>query len=320
MRVNHQTEKLLRHKKGEDTIYTIIDIGGSYVKHCLMDEKGIIQEHGKFKTPLDSLESFLNALFSIVEKHKKVGSTGISICCPGIVDSDAGVVYYGGHVPLLHEVNLKQIFNQKYDLPVFVENDGKAAALAELWMNEENRSKNIIVLILGSGIGGGIIVNGELLRGKNFSAGEVSYMIEHIHEDSKKVNLYGYEASAPRMMKRICELNGLEETAEGEDIFNYIYPENELSWNVFRNYSQKIAKMILSLQHIIDPDKFIISGGITKQPMVLNQIRAEIKEIQAYEHPPFLSTPIIEQSKILDGANLHGSLYHILQRTGKQTI
>lgn len=293
-------------------IYLVFDIGGTFTKFFLTDVKATTFKKGKFLTPKSSLEGLLNSMFSVVTENLNLGIDGISICCPGIVDSKNGIVYSGGNVSVLHQVQLKKIFQEKYNIPVSIENDGKAAALSEIWTNKNGENDTVVVLVLGTGIGGGIIINGQLLRGKNFSAGEVSYMIEHISEETQQVKLFGYETSAPVMLEKIKIINNLSNDSEGEEIFSYITPDNKESWTIFLEYCSKVASMIISLQHVIDPDRFVIGGGITKQEVVVKQIQKQLEILYDWDHPKFLTVPVIKQSNNLDEANFLGALYNLL--------
>lgn len=294
-------------------MYMVFDIGGSSVKYAILDRSGNIYVKDKFPTPKESLDLLMLNMFGVIDCYEAYKVKGISICCPGVVDSYQGIVYYGGCLSYLHEVGLKEILIKRYNIPVSIENDGKAAALAELWRGGVNDSKHAVVMVLGSAIGGGIVINGKLHRGQNFSAGEVSYMIgDPIEDQNSTYKMCGFDASAPLMVAEIAKMNGLPVNTDGEVVFKYINEENEDSWRVFCEYCHKIARMIVSLQYVIDPERFIICGGISNQRIVRNQIMNEVRKIYK-ANPMYLLLPVIDNSQLNNDANLYGALYHFLE-------
>lgn len=293
-------------------MYMVFDIGGTFVKYAILDRSGNIFIQGKFPTPQQSLDELLLEMFSTLERYEEYEVKGISICCPGVVDSYQGVVYYGGCLTYLHEVNLKQKFIEKFKLPVSIENDGKAAALAELWRGGVNQSKHAVILVLGSAIGGGIVIDGKLHRGQHFSAGEVSYMVGDPTDQPGIFKMCGFDACAPKMISDIAEANGLSPDTDGRIVFEYIKKENAASWSIFTEYCRKIAKMIVSLQYILDPERFIICGGISAQPLVCEQIMKEVEQIYK-KNPMYLLMPVVENSTLNNDANLYGALYHFFE-------
>ena len=298
-------------------MYVVFDIGGSSAKYALLDKSGNIHNKGKFPTPEKSFDYLMLTMFEVVDRYLfsalDYEVKGISICCPGVVDSYQGIVYYGGCLTYLHEINLKEIFLTRYHIPVSVENDGKAAALAELWRGGVSGSKNAVVMVLGSAIGGGIIIDGKLHRGQNFSAGEVSYMVgDPVENQSFAYKMCGFDASVPKMVSEIAQLNGLAADTDGEIVFNYVHKENEISWKLFCEYCHKVARMIVSLQYVLDPEKFIICGGISQQRVVHKQIITEVRKMYQ-ANPMYLLLPVIENSQLNNDANLYGALYHFLE-------
>ena len=158
--------------------YLVIDAGGTAVKYALMNESAKILERGKFPTPgyVDhTLEDFLQRLDVVVEKYQKQ-IEGIAVSMRGMLDSRKGYCVTGGMLAYFSEVPVVQLLEQRYKLPVTIENDGKCAALAEKWKGSLKDCRNGAVVVLGTGVGGGIIIDHKLYRGGHFTAGEYSYI------------------------------------------------------------------------------------------------------------------------------------------------
>src|SRR4051812_3832336 len=149
-------------------MYLVIDIGGTFIKYALMSQAGSIIEKRKKRTPTTNLSEFTEMLFSIIEEHNVKELNGIASSCPGTIDVNKGTIYHGGLLPFLHEVHLVKIIKEQYGIEVTIENDAKCAALAELWLGSVKEANDSVVLVLGSGFGGGIIIDGKLHRGFHF--------------------------------------------------------------------------------------------------------------------------------------------------------
>ena len=150
-----------------------IDIGGTFIKYGLIHENYRISNKGKVKTPNTTTEDFLNELKSLYDSYKEE-IRGIAISAPGRI-SEEGVMLTAGILEYLEGFNLAQELSEVCDgISVTVENDGKAAALCEATIGSGKDYPNSVALIFGTGIGGGVIINKEILRGCYLIAGEFS--------------------------------------------------------------------------------------------------------------------------------------------------
>ncbi|GGH68284.1 sugar kinase [Paenibacillus silvae] len=292
-------------------MYLVIDIGGTFIKYGVMSESGKLLFRGKEGIQRSGLQELLHDLYSIVDKQNMEQIQGIALSCPGTVDVETGVIYHGGSFPFLHEVNLAKLLADRYHTDVSIENDGKCAAMAELWLGSVKHAKDSVVMVLGSGIGGGIIVDGKLQRGKNLSAGEISYIMSRVDPVTKEAAYFGLESSAVEMVKRIGEMKGLENPADGEAVFEYIKQQDADACDVFDTYCTQIAVQIMNLQYILDPEVFAIGGGISAQPVVLERIQWAIEELKRI-NPLHKASPHITACTFGNDANLYGALYHFL--------
>ncbi|MGG7618141.1 ROK family protein [Bacillus coreaensis] len=295
-------------------MYIVIDIGGTFIKYALMNSEGDIVKKRNRPTPTTNLSDFKQVIFSIIEEHDLFHVKGIAISCPGIIDVDSGTIYHGGLLPFLHDVNLVDIIYEKYEMYVSIENDGKCAALAELWMGNVKDAKDSVVLVLGSGVGGGIIIDGKLHRGFNLSAGEISYVMSEVNQQTREGKLVGIESSAVKMVTRIAELKNLNDTTDGKAVFEFINAHDKEANEIFNEYCIQLGTQILNLQYILDPEIFAIGGGISSQPVVLERIKWAINELKE-KNPIHTAKPKIVTCRFGSDANLYGALYHFLLKT-----
>lgn len=156
--------------------YLSIDIGGTNLKYALIDEKGHILEKDRVKTDAKNLTAFMENMYEVIDSYQDQFE-GIAICAPGKIDTENKIIYFGGALKFLDGLNLQDALGDKYNVPISVENDGKAAALSEQWLGELRGVDTGVAITLGTGVGGGVVVNNHLLHGWTFQAGELSWMI-----------------------------------------------------------------------------------------------------------------------------------------------
>lgn len=294
--------------------YLSIDVGGTFMKIALVDRSGSVVERDKLSTPMEK-DLFLQAVDQIVETYKdRVRAVCMSV--PGKVDTKTGTVYFGGSLPFLHEVSLKEHVESTFHIPTSVMNDGKAAAMAELWNGQLKDVENGIVMILGTGVGGGIIANGQLLQGSHFQAGELSYMISESSSQAvlEFERLYGSTGSAVGMVERIGTALGLANPKDGLAVFEYINQKEEVAYRLFQTYCLTIAKLIYNVQTVVDAQRVLIGGGISAQPIVLEEIRRQYEELRV-SHPFVelsITPPEFENCRFGTDANNLGAVYQYL--------
>ena len=146
-----------------DEKYLAIDVGGTAIKYLLTDKSAKIHKINEMKTNRDKGELF-NSFDEIIAPHMN-DIKGIALSFPGKINAENGIVNRVATFDWICDMPLKSILEEKYKKPVWIENDGKCAALAELWKGNLSDVKNGVVIGLGTEIAGGIIINGALYRG-----------------------------------------------------------------------------------------------------------------------------------------------------------
>lgn len=291
--------------------YLSIDIGGTFIKYGVLDHSGNIISKNKKRTS-KNIDDLLFDLSEIVENSSEHIS-GIGISTPGKVDTKAGIIYGGGNLTFLDKWPIVSILQDKYKIPVAVENDSKSAALAEMWLGNLQDVDDGAAIILGTGIGGGIVLDKKLRKGKHYSAGEISFMINKSEEKSD-LKFHGFNGSAVRMIKTIGEYLGLSDPLDGKAVFKAIISGNDFANQVFKKYCNIIVELINNIQCALDLEKYVIGGGISKNKILIEGIQDSFNRLRMRE--PFLQKsihcPIIEATKFNNDANLYGALYNLL--------
>lgn len=295
--------------------YIVFDIGGSAIKYGLVDGSGEILMNDKVITPR-SWEEMAEEFDKVVKEYRDEIS-GVAVSAPGRIDVDEGIIYLGGALPYLHEVNIRKHFSDNYDLPATVVNDGKAAAQAELWVGNLKGVDHAAAIALGTGIGGAVVVDGKVQQGRNFVAGEFSSMIpteEPLYNNLATTN------SSVRLVAELADMIGLPNKADGEGVFEVVTSrENEEVNEHFAAYCKRLAIFMCNLQVILDISHVVIGGGISNQPVLLEELNNQYDIIRA-KQPAFKETflPLnILPCKFSNNANLLGALYQLLLTEGK---
>lgn len=292
--------------------YLTIDVGGTHIKYAIMTDEGEILSHGRVPTPHDNVESFLTSIDSIVAQEVD-NVSGLAFSVPGKVDTEEGVIYFGGALQYLDGLEIKRILSEKYRLPVSVQNDAKAAALAELWQGSLKGIKDAAVLVLGTGVGGGIILDGKLRLGPHFQAGELSLSILDANKDGFE-KVVGYSGSAVRMVSQVNEALGNEDKTNGFLAFEAINQKDAVAYPIFQGYCRQIAYLILNIQAVCDLTTYAIGGGISSQPILIAEINHQLELFLDSNPIMKLNVPPLDvvQAKFNNDANLYGALFTLL--------
>lgn len=291
--------------------YLSIDVGGTYIKYILVNRAGNLLSVNKIPTP-KTREAFLVDLFQLIDDVREE-IKGIGISLPGKIDIKKGIIYHGGSLAYMHEVGLKALVEEEYGIPCALSNDGKAAALSELWLGNLKEVENGAAVVLGTGIGGGLILNGELFQGSHFQAGELSFLINYQQVEEPE-NLIGWHSSAVRFIKEGCKLLGLPDLNDGQAVFAALEQgQNDELQKMFSDYCQVIARILINLQATLDISRAVIGGGISAQNRLIEEINRQYQ--LARDKQPLLKSSF-EPLEILpchfrSEANLLGAIYQL---------
>ncbi|MBQ9935388.1 MAG: ROK family protein [Lachnospiraceae bacterium] len=321
-------------------MYLVFDVGATTIKYALMTGEGDITEKGKVTTPVakgQGVDDFVSTIGNIYDNYKsKLGILeGIAMGLPGQIDVKRGIVYNGGGIQYLHEAHLQELIQNRCDnILVSIENDGKCAALAEIWKGNAKDVKDACVLVFGTGIGGGIIRGRKVIHGKHLLAGEMSFIIDEMERSDldklppgenlmetirvpSMVQALPYtwttKHSAVNMCMRIAVAKGLpKEEVTGERVYQWVREGDELVTNMLEDTYFSIAKMCLSLFVILDPEIILIGGGISAEPDFIKGIKKYVTQLKRLSN--VYTNVKIDTCKFLNDSNLLGALYNFKQK------
>lgn len=295
--------------------YLVFDWGGTSLKYAYMSEDGQIIQKNSVSSPARSAtkEEFYTILDSVVNQFDDI--SGIAISSSGVIDSENGVVGVIGAFPFLNGVCIAEELSQRYNKKVTIENDGKCAALAELWIGNLKDVDDGAVIVIGTNIGCAVILNRKLRRGKRFLCGELCAC----STDDKHLNdpySYAGQHGTPYLCKIMQEKMGLNDEMDGIEAFNYINNKDPKALEALKEYTDSLAMMLFNIHIFLDLEKILIGGGISAQPVLLDSLRKSIRDIATYHvdivKGTYYPLPVIDVCKFHNEANLLGALYHFM--------
>ncbi|ACV28922.1 Glucokinase [Anaerococcus prevotii] len=241
-----------------------IDIGGTKINACLIDDKGEILERKEVPTNANRgrevvLENIKSAIYDLSYKE----AIAVGIGTPGFIDSENGIVTFAGNIKGWTGLNLKEAVEEFVDVPVFVENDANIALIAEKWIGACKDYDNVVMITLGTGLGGAIYTKeAGLLSGSHFQGAELGHMILHAGGDPCTCGQKGCAESycaGTALTKGYKKLTGKE--LSGQAIFDLVETDNDAR-KVLEDYQSDLGYLLTSLRNIFDPDVIVVGGGV----------------------------------------------------------
>ncbi len=264
-----------------------VDIGGTTVKLGLFNKDAELLDKWEIPTvKVNGGEQILpDVAKSILKKMEEKGIAksdiiGIGVGAPGAVDEEGTMV--GGAVNLGWGVlNIPQILREYLDVPVKAANDANVAALGEMWQGGGKGHRNMVAVTLGTGVGGGIIVEGKILTGATGAGGEIG----HIHMDDNETELCGCKkkgcleqyASATGIVRlakrRLAEDDKPSCLREGEisakTVFDGVKAGDEVAIEIAERFGNYLGKGLAMVACTVNPEVFVIGGGVSKAGEIL---------------------------------------------------
>ena len=246
-----------------------IDIGGTNIPASLVDYTGKIIATIEKKTDAhDGPDTVVNRITdSVRELCSKINVAdfvGIGLGAPGALDLVNGTIIKCANLKDWSEVPIVKMLKEKTGFNVYMDNDANCAAIGEHWIGGARGTKNAVIMTLGTGIGGGIIIDGKIFRGSHGTAGEIGHMtIEKNGRSCGCGNLGCLEAyaSATGAVTTAKEMGKANITAR--EIFINAEAGDELCKKILQESGKYLGIGIANIANIFDPDAIIIGGGFS---------------------------------------------------------
>ncbi|HFI0466159.1 TPA: ROK family glucokinase [Streptococcus suis] len=264
-----------------------IDLGGTSVKLAILTTEGEIQEKWSIKTNIldDGSHIVPDIIESIQHRFETHGLTkddflGIGMGSPGVVDSEAGTVIGAYNLNWKTLQLVKDQFESALGLPFFIDNDANVAALGEQWVGAGNNNPNVVFMTLGTGVGGGVIAAGNLIRGVKGAGGELGHItvdfdepfactcgkkgcLETVASATGIVNLsrrYADQYAGDAKLKQMID-DGQDVTAK--DVFDLAKEGDDLALIVYRHFSEYLGVACANIAAVLNPAYIVLGGGVS---------------------------------------------------------
>ncbi|MDE2216802.1 MAG: ROK family protein [Planctomycetota bacterium] len=278
-----------------------IDLGGTNLKAGLVDKGGKITHRLSIKTNYNAdPQAISNQIFELIyeiikEAHvKKSDIIGVGLGSPGLIDKKGDTIIFSPNLPRWRNIPIKLLVTERFNTPCVLENDANAAAWGEKWVGAGKDVSSLVMLTLGTGIGGGIVIGNKLWRGANNVAAEIGHMI--IQMDGPKCScgnngcIEAY-ASATAMVRRFKELlksgvsSSLKDSREitAKIINDAAFQGDKASLDVIEETGRYLGIALVNIMHILNPEMIVLTGGmIGSGELLMNPIRQVTKQ-KAFE-------------------------------------
>jgi len=299
--------------------YLVLDIGGTFIKYAIMDRKAQFVEQGKVPAHTGSEEEMLASLSDVRRAVGEYDFEGVAISMPGRIDTEKGIAHTGGAFTWVEEYPAAERYGKIFGKPCTIANDGKCAAIAESWSGALSDVDSGAVIVLGTGIGGGIVLDKQVWMGCSGGAGELSWLICDYpmltDETAKHVSpaMWTGHISALSISAQYAKRKGIEK-ADGIMLFDAYDAGDEDAIAVLEEYGRWAAAGIINLQAVLDLPRYAIGGGISARPEATTLIRDNVDRIFELRSGLPFSKPEIVTCAFGNEANLIGALAFSLRR------
>ncbi len=308
--------------------YFGIDVGGTEIKFGMFNDSNKLLDSFRIPTPtvnvrVELVETIYTQIIKKLrqDKHEVRELLGIGITIPGLVVD--GIVAFCSNIDLGQDFDIVSEIKTRFgspDLKVVVGNDASLAAFGEYKFLNNSKVKNIVFITLGTGVGGGIIVDGKLIKGFTGSAGEIGHIPYDLSNNRQcgcgsvgcvetVAGTYGMIKTAQDMMKtESSTLKGLD--VSPKLIFDHAKEGDLLALKTVDSVAKAIAYMAVTIAVTIDPELFIIGGGISNAgSFLLSKINYHYQKLARFD----TIKARFEIAKLGNDAGIYGAYYLVLE-------
>ena len=226
-----------------------VDVGGTNARAALVRDQRLGEVSSVRIHPQGSAEEVLDQLCGLIDRTKPGDVDGVGIGVPSVVDIVKGIVYDVQNIPSWREVPLKAILEDRYAVPVLVNNDANCFALGEKHFGKGIGCRSLIGLILGTGFAGGIIIDGRLYPGRNCGAGEFG-LIPYLE------SIYEHYCSGQFFTRHAGQT--------GAELFRRATEGDREAMKVFAEFGHHLGQAVKTILYAYDPETIVLGGSVRK--------------------------------------------------------
>ncbi len=310
-----------------------VDLGGTNVRVAGVSLQGEVFHRRKESTERECgkevvIDKLIRMVRRALEREKREGRkvVALGVGVPGVILVRRGIIVSSPNLPDWLNVPLKKMIRKEFSLPVVVENDANAAAFGEKWIGAGKGSNSLVCLTLGTGVGGGIILDGRVWHGEDGMAAEVGHTTVNPDGPQCKcgntgcLEVYasatGIVSEVRRRLKREESVlkksfQGREDLFRAEDVFRAAKKGDRVSLKVIEQMGRYLGIGIANLVNLFNPDMVVLSGGVTAAWKDFIEIVEEEVRVRAFVIPRERAK--IRKARLGDNAGLIGAAGVALQ-------
>lgn len=280
----------------------VVDIGGSALKTAIWHDASLVDK--QTEPMVASWELLEQALFEKWQRYReKYDLKALHLSLPGVVNQETGYLEGASSLAFLHGVPIRERLVKLIGAPVKMENDANCAALAECHKGAAKGKKNVVFVVVGTGIGGTMVIDGKIRQGHHLYGGEFGMMLIDGRREWAELG------SAVHMARKVSIAKGLDMHAlSGKEVFALAEQGDDLAQEAVEEWYHYLALGCYNLQYILDPEVILIGGGISQKPDLIAHINRHLTKIMSYGQRSPL-TPNVQTCDFYNDANLIGLAY-----------
>ena len=290
--------------------YIGVDLGGTNVRAAIVDEEGNVLVQKKSPSyAQEGKEKVMNTIINLIKSLPDYElCSGIGVGVPGPCDEKTGSMVLATNLPGFEGYSIANKLEETFHMPSFIDNDANVAALAEALVGAGKGKKVVYYVTLSTGIGGGLVINGECISGKHGFTGEIANII--IDRNRSKVNYLAVgaienEASGTAITRKANEKASKKYKHAGE-VFEDAHNGNPVAKEIVDNVVRDLAQLFATIACVCDPDIFILGGGMMQSsdlflPSVIEKFK-EISHTQLHDDEFVLAS--LEEPGVIGAAML----------------
>ncbi|MEO8661299.1 MAG: ROK family protein [Bryobacteraceae bacterium] len=299
-----------------------VDLGGTNLRAAAIDRDGVILEQSSGATNLAEgrdavIEDIVAAINVLRDRCGTHRLAGVGIGVPGFILIDKGIIVGSNNLPSFEGFPFRDVVEQKLGTPVILENDANAAALGEKWMGAGRDVNDLVLLTLGTGIGGGIISNGRIIHGFSGMAGELGHMTVLPNGNPCGCGNFGCleKHASATAIEAMSDMLSLGVHLTSKEVFELAQGGNVKAQMIFEQMGKALGIAIGNLVNIFNYPLYLLSGG----PLPAWDFFAPVmmSEIERRSFTYRNSKTRIEKARLGNQAGLFGAAYLPFQAAGR---
>lgn len=285
-----------------------VDVGGTTIKMALLSKEGEILHKLEADTPKgdeDRAIAVIDEMITTILANASATKSqilGVGVGVPGPVDTEKGFVHKVVNIGWV-ETPLKEKLEKLTGLPVYVDNDANVAALGEMWKGAGQGAKDLVMITLGTGVGGGVILNGKVISGVNGVGGEIGHITMtpksgppcncgkkgclETYASATAIIREGTKLAASGRSQHLSNVLNTEYKLKAKDVFDAAHAGDAAAIGVIDEVAGYLGLAFSHLVNILDISKIVVGGGVSAAGDILfSRIRESFKDYVCF---PFLA-------------------------------